>query len=292
MAKWDWYSSTIQGVNDPQECGLIDFLLRLYPLSDWAPAKNHNGYLYGGQIVRGDHKLVHVLWGGNPGVNCFATSDDAPALVAALRAFGKPHKPTRMDACEDWHEDGLFESMSGGLIQFAMDNGLSIEQRGDWVRGTARTLYVGSRKSPAYLCLYEKGYEQGGDAPLNWVRLEARVSPAKPHREAASMWEPDHVFAAQWIPRALVALGWAKLESRTVGTVWRRSDDERARAAFIRQYGATISRWADELGSWEALGPAIQAGIADLGSIAKSSTTPLPEGSKTPAGRVAALLAD
>lgn len=291
MAKWDWYSSTIQGVNDPRDCGLVDFLLARYPLSDWAPAKNFNGYTFGGQIIRGDHKLVHVLWGKNPGVNCLATSSDAPALVDALRAFGLPHKPARMDACEDWHEDGLFDSMSGGLIKFAMDNRLAIEQQGDWVRGESRTLYVGSKASPVYLCLYEKGYEQGGDAPRNWVRLEVRVKPAKQHKLACSLWEPEHCFAAQWVPQALVALGWAQLQRRTIGTVWRQSDDDRARAAFLRQYGATISRWVDELGSWEALGPAIQAGIVGLGSTAKSSTTTPLEGGNSPADRVAALQA-
>jgi len=286
MANWDWYSTSIQGIEDPRQSGLVDHLLRAYPLSDWAPAINRNGYTYGGQIVRGEHMLVHLMWGGNPGVYCCATSSDAPALVEAIRAFGMPHKPIRMDACEDWHEDGLFDAMSAKLMQFALDNRLAIEHKGDWTRGRARTLCIGSRSSPAYLRLYEKGHKEGGDAPQNWIRLEAEIKPAKRAKEGAALWEPDHCFAAQWIPRALVALGWSEIESRRIGTVWRRADEDRARAAFLRQYGATVSRWVAELGSWEALGPAIEAAITGLGSTAKSSTTTV---DKSPADRGATL---
>lgn len=273
MARWDWYQSTVL-VADPQESGLVDALLQAWPLSDWAPARNLNGYLYGGQIRRGDRTLCHVCWGGQTGVNCKSTSDESPTLAAALRSFGKQHMPTRVDTCEDWQEDDLFNSLSAALIEYAKENRLAINQQGDWVRGEARTLYLGSKDSPVRLVLYEKGYEQGGGSPLNWVRLEVRVRPKREHRAAVSTWEPGHAFCAAWVPDALQCIGWDHLEKRSVGTVWKRSDVERARYALLKQYGAIMAHWASEVGSWEELGPVISTAITELASRdVKSPTT-------------------
>lgn len=273
MIKFDWYATTIQDVSDPQACGLVDHLLRFYDLSDWGPDKNLNGYERGGQIFRGEHKLCRLMWGGNSGIACLATGSDSPALVEALRSFGMPHKPSRIDSCVDWYEDGLFDRMSSVLIQFARDNRLQLDHMGDWTRGEKRTLYIGSKSSPVYLCLYEKGHQMGLDAPKNWVRLEVRAKPANQHRAMAAAWGPKDIFCLSWIPKALVLLGWQSLERKAIGTIWRAPDDLRSRAALIRQYGPTMAKWAAELGSWEALGPAIQEAIDDLGSIAKSSPT-------------------
>lgn len=264
MARWDWYQSTVM-VADPQQSGLVDVLLEAWPLSDWAPAKNLNGYLYGGQIKRGDRTLCHVCWGGQAGVNCKSTSDESPTLADALQRFGRPHLPTRVDTCVDWHQTGLFDSMTAALIQFAQDNRLAINQQGDWVRGEARTLYIGSKDSPVRLVVYEKGYEQGGDAPKDWVRLEVRVRPKRQHRATVAAWHAGQALCAGWVPRALQCIGWDHLESQAVGTVWRRSDADRARAALLKQYGAIMAQWAEDVGGWELFGGAVRDSLAMSG---------------------------
>jgi hypothetical protein len=186
-------------------------------------------------------------------------------LAQALDAFGKSHLPTRIDSCVDWREEGLFDSLSAHLIKFAQDNRLSLNQQGDWVRGEARTLYVGSKDSPVRLVLYEKGYEQGGDAPKDWVRLEARIRPKREHRCRVAGWDASDVYAAGWLPEALQALGWDDLHRRAaIGTVWRKSDTERARAALLKQYGAILQQWSAEVGSWEALGVCIGDRMREL----------------------------
>lgn len=256
QAKWDWYQSTVY-VQDPQLSGLVDVLLRRWDLSDWTPAKNLNGYLYGGAIKRGDRVLCHLCWGGQTGVNCMTTSDESHVLATALAEFGKLHRPTRVDACIDWQEEGLFDVLAAQLIDFAQKyqgRGLAINQQGDWVRGQARTLYLGSKSSPVRLVLYEKGYEQGGDAPLDWVRLEVRVKPKKEHREAVASWYPDQAFSAGWVADACRHINLDDLQKRAVGTVWKKSDDERTRYALVKQYGPALSKWAAEVGGWEALG--------------------------------------
>lgn len=252
-ARFDWYQSTVM-VQCPQESGLVDVLLKAWPLSDWGPARNLNGYTRGGAIMRGDRILCHVCWGGQTGVSCKSTSDESPVLAEALAVFRRTHMPTRVDSCVDWCEPGLFDSLSGELIRYAQENRLSINQQGDWIRGEARTLYVGSKDSPVRLVLYEKGYEQGGDAPKDWVRLEVRIRPKRDWRERVGRWSADEVFCAGWVPDALKALGWDDLAKRSIGSVWKASDDERALTALCRQYGNLLLRMLEQAGSPEALG--------------------------------------
>lgn len=248
QSKWDWYQSTV-AVEDPGSSGLVNCLLRAWEFSDFVPAKNLNGYHYGGQIVRGERVLCHLCWGGQPGVNVKTTSDESHVLAKALADFGIEHLPTRVDSCLDWEEDGLFDSLAASLIEFAqIGKGLAINQQGDWTRGIGRTLYLGSPSSPVRLVLYEKGYEQGGDAPLNWVRLEARVRPKKEHRVEVSSWSPEHAFAAGWIAAACKHIGLDDLEKRAVGTIWKRTDDEKTRWAMLRQYGSALRKWLAECG--------------------------------------------
>lgn len=289
-ARFDWYQSTVM-VQCPQDSGLVDVLLRAWPLSDWVPARNLNGYTRGGAISRGDRILCHVCWGGQTGVSCKSTSDESPVLAQALAEFRTTHRPTRVDSCVDWCEPGLFDSLSGELIRYAQENRLSINQQGDWVRGEARTLYVGSKDSPVRLVLYEKGYEQGGDAPKDWVRLEVRIRPKSEWRERVARWSADEVFCAGWVPDALAALGWDDLAKRVVGTVWKVSDDQRALAALCRQYGNLLGRLVQDVGSAEALGVLLVnqvnaqkaapgargAGSESLVKIAKSSDKNAPE---------------
>ena len=248
QSKWDWYQTTV-AVEDPGSSGLVNCLLRAWEFSDFVPAKNLNGYHYGGQITRGDRVLCHLCWGGQAGVNLKTTSDESHVLASAMADFGVEHLPTRVDSCLDWEEDGLFDSLATALIKFAqLGKGLAINQQGDWTRGIGRTLYLGSPSSPVRLVLYEKGYEQGGDAPLNWVRLEARVRPKKEHRAEVASWSPEHAFAAGWIAAACKHIGLDDLEKRAVGTIWKRTDDEKTRWAMLRQYGSALRKWLAECG--------------------------------------------
>jgi len=252
-SRFDWYQATVY-VQDPSYAGLADRLVRAWDLADLAPDRGMHGYLHGAKVVRGDRTLCRVWWGGNPGVNITASGEEAPVLAELLRRLGLSYGVTRADVCCDWVEEGLFESLAGHLIAFAQDKNIAINQQGDWVRGQARTIYLGSPQSPIRLVLYEKGYEQGGDAPREWVRLEVRVKPRREHRIPVGQWDPGHFFMCGWVADALAALGWDQLEKRAVGTVWRKSDDERSRAALLRQYGAVMERWASEVGGWDALG--------------------------------------
>lgn len=254
MAKFDWYQTTVKTSN-PQESGLVDAILSAYPLTDYAPCSPQNGYSFGGKFMRGSSLVCRLSWGGQPGVNVTATSDNAPALSEALRSLHIAHSPTRIDTAIDWEEAGLFESLAGGLVAFAQERRLSIMQVGDWINGKGRTLYLGSKDSVVRLVLYEKGFEQGCTHRPNWVRLEARIRPKGDSRAHAMLFDPMDVFACGWLSDALDAINFDHgLSKRSIGTLWRKSDTERARAALLKQYGAIMTAWADELGGWPELG--------------------------------------
>jgi len=249
----------------------MDRLLSTWEFTDLAPDRGMHGYTHGAKIVRGERVLARLWWGGNPGVNITATSEDAPALAETLKASRLPFGVTRVDSCADWIEEGCFESLSNHLMVYALEQGISINQQGDWQRGQARTLYLGSPQSPVRICLYEKGYEQGGDAPKDWTRLEVRVKPKGQHKLSVASWEARDVFGAGWVPGALKALGWDDLVKRAVGTVWRQNDADRARAALLRQYGAVITQWATEAGSWEALGVLLGGALVGIKNSSDST---------------------
>lgn len=268
MGKFDWYQTTVRTGN-PQESGLVDAILRAYPFTDYAPCTGQNGYSFGGQFVRGSSVVCRLSWGGQPGVNVTATSDNAPALSEALKDLRIAHSPTRIDTAIDWEEEGLFDSLAGGLIGFAQGRRLAIMQVGDWVRGEGRTLYIGSKDSAVRLVLYEKGYEQGCTHRPDWVRLEARIRPKGDARALAMTFDPMDVFACGWLTDALDAIKFEHgLSKRAIGTIWRKSDTERARAALLKQYGAILSAWAVDSGGWselgEVLGESLQSSQLDV----------------------------
>jgi len=244
MAKFDWYECTFFGA-DPLE--IIRRIERAHPFAVIEPDAPKYGYRVGQVFRHGGEAMARVWWEGNEGVHVSTTSSNAHDLAPLLRAHGV-HSVTRLDACEDWIEAGLFDRMSAHLIAYAVANGITITQLGDWVRGEARTLYLGSKQSAVRLVLYEKGYEQGGDP--NWVRLEVRVRPkGRMAREAVSEWTAGQAFgAARWVVEALEGLGWDHLQAQAVGSVYRPSNDERARLTLRKQYGAVIRRWVDECG--------------------------------------------
>ncbi|MNZ81807.1 Replication initiation factor [compost metagenome] len=272
--RFDWYQATVY-VPEPSHGGLAGELVKAWDLADFAPDRGMHGYLHGAKVVRGDRTLCRVWWGGNPGVNITCSGEDSPVLAELLQRLGLPFGVTRADACCDWVEPGLFDSLAGHLIAFAQDKTISINQQGDWVRGQARTLYLGSPQSPVRLVLYEKGYEQGGDAPKDWVRLEVRVKPKREHRIAVGRWKPEELMVCGWVADALAVLGWDQLQKRAVGTVWRPSDDERSRAALLRQYGAVMDRWATEIGGWDALGPVLLGHLEAMRERDKETERPV-----------------
>lgn len=242
MAAFDWYECTFHET-DPLD--VIRALERAEPFAYIEPDNPKHGYQVGHVFKMGGEAIARVWWQGNPGVHVILHSSNSIKLAPVLRGLGV-HQVTRLDACEDWIEPGLFDLVSRHLIAYAMEHRIVINQQGDWARGEARTLYLGSPQSAVRLVLYEKGYETGGDK--NWVRLEVRVRPKGAiARMVVSEWLPGQAFgSSKWVVEALKGLGWDHLQSQSVGTVYRPSDDDRARLVLVKQYGKILAQWAAE----------------------------------------------
>lgn len=253
MEKFDWYQATFHGVELDQ---FIRHFERKADLAIMRPCRAKNGYETGVEFVRNESTLLQVWWGGNPGVHVIATGENAIDVSTWCREFG-PHRITRLDSRLDFITPGLFDALTDGLRAYAKEHGIAINMQGDWERGKARTLYLGSRKSTVQLVVYEKGYETGGD--LNWVRVEVRVFPkGREKGELVSTWNPSDAFSAsRWLCEALESQGWHSLTPRSIGTVWKPSDDLRARRTMLKQYGAIIRNWANEVGGFQGLGDAM-----------------------------------
>lgn len=249
MAAWDWYECTVRGLGQSGHDLVLAGLSAGLDLSSVAPSRAMHGYLHGAEVRRGDSVLATVWWGGNPGVHVKASGSHSPEVAQVVRARWPVHAVTRVDACVDWDQAGLFDRLAPALLAYAAQCDITINQQGDWHRGQGRTLYLGAVSSPVRLVLYEKGFEVGGGASLNWVRIEVRVRPKGDARERVALWEPWEAFgAAGWLVGALERIGWGQLTAQSVGTVWRPSDAHRARLAMVRQYGATLSSWVAEAG--------------------------------------------
>lgn len=254
MADWthDWYQSTVHGSDADT---VIRALVEAADLAGTRPAIGRHGYQRGSEVHRGSNVLARVWWGGQPGIHVQVSGSEAPWGHAALRRFDQ--RITRVDSRMDWVEPGLFDHLSAKLLDYARTNRVKIDQRGDWSRGQARTLYLGSKSSTAQIVLYEKGYESGGDP--NWVRLEVRLYPkGQAGYRVAFMSAADVPGCSPMVTRALSAIGIDVLAHRSVGTVWKPSDTDRARLAIVRQYRAILRNWADDVGSWAALGHALR----------------------------------
>ena len=248
MTKFDWYQGTIHGES---VADITDHFMSHYCNADLSITRPKNGYTHGAKAVRGDTVLAEFWYGGNDGVHVKMTGSSSPKGVSLMRYF--EHRVTRVDSCMDWIEAGLFDRLAKSLTGYAMRAGIKISQQGDWIRGEARTLYLGARSSTAQLVLYEKGYESEGDP--NWVRLEARVYPKGQKGYRVASWSSAQVFGGSaWMTKAMAEIGYEDLQAQSVGTVWRPSDAERSRRAICRQYRNVLEQWATEVGGWHNLG--------------------------------------
>lgn len=255
MARFDWYQATLHDVDADHVLGELS---AAFDLADVVPSTPKNGYLQGASVKRGDVVLAAVWWGGNPGVHVKITGENAPLGGQAIQAISSEARVTRVDSCEDWVLEGLFDSLADTLIDYAKANDIKINCVGDWARGKSRTLYLGARSSTAQLVVYEKGHQTGGDS--RWVRLEARCYPKGDSGYRVAQWVPSQVFgASRWLTGALRAIHYDDIQHDAVGTVWKPDDSERVLRAMLRQYGKVLRKLADDSGGWSHVGEAIAA---------------------------------
>lgn len=275
LCEWDWYQATVHNNKESFHKYINEKACKYYDLVDVVPARGINSYQYGCDVVRGDHVLFSYYWGGNGDTTNFkATGENAPAFREFMSEF--KHSVTRMDSKFDWVEPGLFERLSNALVMLCKDKKISMDYRGNWGDPddkNGRTLYAGSKQSDIRICLYEKGRQQGYKTGYfsDWVRLEVRFKPSdKLTKQVASSFDPYQIFNIGWVQDYIRLIG-ADIMDRAQTKTWKTSDDERARRALIKQYGAIIEKWAEEQpNGWSDIGSIMRSKISEYRSSARA----------------------
>ncbi len=258
---FDWYQA---GVVDSPDY-ILGHLRDAFDMADIERSMPRNGYTQAAKVARGPTTLCEAFWGGNTGdrVLVLGTGANASPVASLVRSEWPDHHLVRADVCEDYDEPDAFDILSSMMLNIADSHRLKVTHYGDWHRGeSGRTLYIGSRQSPVMARLYEKGLEQRSkeiapNASRDWVRLEIEVKPKRHDaRKRLAGLQPDEFMACSpWTREVARCLFETSLEAITgLGTIKRMSDDERALAALVKQYGGLLQRLESSEGSWQNLG--------------------------------------
>lgn len=265
--RFDYYSASVE--QDAAE--VLAWIQEGEQLVDVEPCRARNGYQRAARVVRGEDVLATAQWGGN-GDRChvYGSGAAAPRLAEVIRREAPGHRVTRVDVCEDWDGEGLFDALFGELLGIADKHRLKVTHLGDFHRAEeGRTLYVGSRQSAALVRCYEKG-RQPGYRELGrpwWVRLECEVKPkSREQREHFGKLEPVEVWgAARWLQEVgEKVVGIADLRACRAGTTRRMEDHERSERWMLYQYGTLLEGIREARGSWEEVGAYLGERLAEI----------------------------
>jgi DNA relaxase NicK len=219
---------------------------------------------------RDDECLATVYHGGhNPHPNVKASGGvagrrHADILADILREEFPVHRVSRCDVATDRRGDRLYENAQRVMFsvwegQRALGRRFRDDQQGGSAPEDGRTYYLGAPSSPVRARVYEKGKEQlakTGDPfwldYLDLVRLELQVRPQKAFKSEAAVLEREAFWGcAEWTRQ--VAQGVLAMSPEPVMLKAPRvSDHERSLRALTKQYGPTILRHVELLGSWES----------------------------------------
>ena len=263
---FDWYQGsawtdpdTLRGILSEAARGLEWSSLERVP----------HGYAMGVRLSDDQGRVCDVWWGGHHHHPHFVASGASAQIVCDVIRSHLPdaHTVSRADPCIDYAIPGVYDVLQGIAIDVARDHKVKVGTAGDHLLTMqGRTLYLGAPSSHVRLRLYDKGAELRqqyahmpdvlATIPDSLTRLEAQVRPKTPKAKlAAAKASPVELFgAAGWLRVLMRKVADLDISPFDAGPVWRRSDDDRAYAAMLAQYGNMLMRRLHDLGSAECLG--------------------------------------
>lgn len=258
--RFDWYAATLPEVDNPMV--VLGALRDLLPVAEVREARGLHGYRQRFQLLSGSgDELASVMCGGIEHPHAWASGQDTPAFVQAIRTAFPRHRVTRMDSAEDFDIEGGYDTLRGVCKVVRERTGIKGREIVPDQPEDGRTYYLGSPASPARSRLYEKGLQERartiGDPDAisrHWTRLEAQVRPQKQARDTAAAATPEQAWGyAQWL-QSLASEAMNLDIPRVRGRVWQASDDERALAFMVSQYATHLERMRRDLGDWACVG--------------------------------------
>lgn len=274
MARFDWYQGTVKAaVPDVRAV-----LKSLAPDGRWEPMrKAPHGYAFADRLVDVDGPVTMVWWGGMHELPHVVTSGEtAQAAAELLRSELPAHTVSRADVCIDYGDQGAYDRLQGIALEVAKAQRVKVGTAGDHLLTMqGRTLYLGATSSHTRLRLYDKAAElrqqfakdpaKLAAVPAELARLECQVRPQTPEaKRLAATVEPLALMgSAAWMRALMRQVAELDIEPLQVGKVWRQSDDDRAYAAVLAQYGGLLKRLRDDLGGWDCVGLQIGHDLAE-----------------------------
>lgn len=263
--RFDWYSATVPATAP----AAIAFVMENLPFRGLKieRQKGVNSFAHSEVVTDGKgDRVCAILHGGvNPLPHVTSSGVYSPDVATVLRKLWPQHTVSRLDVAVDFDGPEAWGKLYGVCDDAARSSRLKWATLGDFRPDgdskDGRTVYVGSRKSPVMVRLYEKGKQLApyvrtlGEMPsLDWVRLEVEVKP--PNRTAkmrAATLSPEQCWGcAPWardILRSATGTGVERVNMQ----VKRQTDDERAFFHMARQYRSVIEGLIRQEGSPEAV---------------------------------------
>lgn len=257
MVRFDAYTATTNAANPHQLVALLE------ELGDHTVHQGKGFHSFGHRIAVKDGSGIEVgsvQWGGMHGdLSMIEVKGEytTPAVERLRERFF--HRVSRVDACADFDAPAAFERLLGPCMEVKGKHRLKGERRGDWedFPEEGRTLYLGAPTSVARVRLYEKGKqpEYRHLAKPDWARIEVQVRPAKAAKAAYNRATPADVWGATAWTRDLAGRVLAEhVDPHPAGTVYRKTERDRALAWMCKQYGAHLVSLKEDLGDWANVG--------------------------------------
>ena len=282
MARFDWYQATVRAdLQTLQACLKSDLAVS----GQWEPMQRvPHGYGVGHRLVDVDGPACMVWSGGtHEHPHAVISGELAHAGSELLRSEFPGHSVTRADVCIDYAEPGAYDRLQGLALDVARDKGIRVGTAGDHLLSfKGRTCYLGAPSSHTRLRLYDKAEElrqkfaldpvRLSGVPVELARLECQVRPqTREAKLAASVADPISLMgSAKWMRELMRLVAGLELEPFQAGKVWRQSDDRRAYAALLAQYGGLLRRLAQESG-WKCLGLQLRDDLAERDEVRRMS---------------------
>jgi len=265
-ARFDWYqASAFTDVTT-----LRGILSEVKPGAEWENLERvPHGYDFGWRLSDGDGRIVDVWHGSKHAhphfVSSGAVAHDVSELIRA-ELPGK-HAVSRADPCMDFLGESSYDLLQDKFVQVASERKIKLDTRGDHLLyKQGRTVYLGAESSNVRARVYDKAFELRAKfqpfpdvletIPEHLARLEAQVRPkGAAAKLAAGSASPVELFgSADWLRYLMQHVAGLDLEPFQASPVWRKSDDDRAYAAMLTQYGNLLRRMRENLGSAECVG--------------------------------------
>lgn len=212
-------------------------------------------------LDEGGHRLCSVRSGGQNGTPFVECKGAASVTVAAeLKESFPDHLPARIDSALDLRGPEVFEKLHQ-LAKAYERSGVKLNQVGAQIENLDRgtTLYLGSRSSPFYVRIYQKGLKHAEECGLsgdaipddlrNWVRVELECKPKKrwAKNKARSLTAEGLWGGSPWVRKFANEAFQIKAERVTMREK-RESNLQRSFRYSAEQYGATHCEMIDRIG--------------------------------------------